>query len=58
MAFDHPQARQIVHELEALGVAGGTVAPHRLRFVTHADVSDDDVARVAAVLAGFKPLAR
>ncbi len=58
VAFDHPQARQIVHELEALGVAGGTVAPHRLRFVTHADVSDDDVARVAAVLAGFKPLAR
>jgi threonine aldolase len=55
VAFDHPQARQIVHELAALGVEGGTVAPRRLRFVTHAGVSDDDVARVAEVLSGFKP---
>jgi threonine aldolase len=55
VAFDHPQARQIVHELEALGVAGGTIAPKRLRFVTHAGVSDDDLAYVAAVLADFKP---
>jgi threonine aldolase len=55
VAFDHPQARQIVHELAALGVEGGTVAPRRLRFVTHCGVSDDDVARVAEVLSGFKP---
>jgi threonine aldolase len=58
MAFDHPQARQIVQELEALGVAGGTVAPRRLRFVTHADVSDDDVAFVADVLRDFEPSGR
>jgi threonine aldolase len=58
VAFDHPQARQIVQELEALGVAGGMVAPRRVRFVTHADLSDDDVARVADVLRDFEPSGR
>jgi threonine aldolase len=55
VAFNHPRARQIVAELSALGVVGGTVAPQRVRFVTHADVSDDDVTYVAEVLANFKP---
>jgi threonine aldolase len=54
VAFDHPRARQIVGELAALGVEGGTVAPHRARFVTHAGVSDDDVVYVAEVLSNFK----
>ncbi|MHB1087922.1 MAG: threonine aldolase family protein, partial [Acidimicrobiales bacterium] len=40
VAFNHPQARQIVEELSKLGVDGGTVAPRRVRFVTHAGVSD------------------
>ena len=55
VAFDHPQARQIVSELAALGVEGGTVAPRRVRFVTHAGVSDDDVDFVAERLKVFKP---
>jgi threonine aldolase len=55
VAFNHPQARQIVEELGAFGVEGGTVAPRRVRFVTHAGVSDDDVAYVSDVLANFKP---
>jgi threonine aldolase len=55
IAFDHPQARQLVEELANLGVDGGTVGPRRARFVTHAGVSDDDVAFVADVLARFKP---
>jgi threonine aldolase len=55
VSFDHPQARQIVHELAALGVHGGTVAPRRVRFVTHAGVDDDDVAFVDEVLSDFKP---
>ena len=58
VAFDHPQARQLVEELVILGVDGGTVGPRRARFVTHADVSDDDVAFVADVLARFKPTLR
>jgi threonine aldolase len=55
VAFEHPQARQIVHELAQLGVEGGTIAPHRVRFVTHAGVSDDDVAYVGDVLSRFTP---
>src|SRR5487761_1948325 len=57
VAFDHPQARQIVEELSLRGVEGGTVSPRRVRFVTHAGVSDDDVAYVAEVLADFQPRA-
>jgi threonine aldolase len=55
VAFDHPQARQIVHELAALGVNGDTIAPQRVRFVTHAGVDDDDVSYVHEVLSTFTP---
>jgi threonine aldolase len=55
VSFDHPQARQIVSELVQRGVEGGTVAPRRVRFVTHAGISDDDVDFVADVLAHFAP---
>ena len=55
VAFNHPQARQIVEELAARGVEGGTVAPRRVRFVTHLGVDDDDVAYVGEVLAEFTP---
>jgi threonine aldolase len=55
VAFDHPQARQIVSELAALGVEGGTIAPQRVRFVTHAGVTDDDVNYVGEVLRNFTP---
>jgi threonine aldolase len=58
IAFDHPQARQIVAELTERGIEGGTVAPTRVRFVTHAGVSDDDVDFVAEVLAHFTPSSR
>jgi threonine aldolase len=58
VALDHPQARQIAIELAALGVLGDAIGPRRLRFVTHADINDEDVAFVADVLARFKPLAR
>ncbi len=53
VSFNHPQARRIVDELTRLGVEGGTVAPNRARFVTHAGVSDADVEFVAGVLTGF-----
>ena len=55
VSFNHPQARQIIGELEQLGVVGGTIGPRRVRFVTHAGVSDDDVTFVAEVLKNFKP---
>jgi threonine aldolase len=58
VAFNHPQARQIVAELAALGVEGDTIGPRRARYVTHADITDDDLDFVAEVLARFKPVAR
>src|SRR5664280_975484 len=57
VAFNHPQSRQIVDELALRGVEGGTVAPRRVRFVTHAGVSDDDVAYAIDVLGDFRPSA-
>lgn len=57
IAFTHPQARQIVEELARRGVEGDTIAPQRVRFVTHAGVSDDDVDFVADVLTTFAPRA-
>jgi threonine aldolase len=56
VAFDHPQARQIVHELNERGVWGDTVAPRRVRLVTHAGVNDDDLDFVGDVLATFTPV--
>jgi threonine aldolase len=53
VSFNHPQARQIVHELKERGVWSDTVAPRRVRFVTHADVDDDDLDFVADVLSSF-----
>ena len=55
IAFNHPQARQIVEELAHHGVEGSTVAPTRARFVTHVGVSDDDVDFVARALSHFAP---
>ncbi len=57
VSFDHPRARQIVAELALRGVAGDTVGPTRVRFVTHLGVSDEDVEMVADVLATFAPAA-
>lgn len=56
VSFVHPQARQIVHELTERGVWGQTVAPRRVRFVTHAGVTDDDLEFANGVLESFTPL--
>src|SRR6202167_2300613 len=58
VAFDHPEPRRVVRQLDALGVEGGTVAPQRARFVTHAGIDDDDIDFVAGVLANFTPSSR
>ncbi|HQT99864.1 MAG TPA: GntG family PLP-dependent aldolase [Acidimicrobiales bacterium] len=54
VAFDHPRARALVAQLAELGVVGGTVAPKRARFVTHAQVSEHDVDFVLDTLSGFR----
>jgi threonine aldolase len=50
VTFDHPEARKLVAHLEELGVRGGTVAPRRVRFVTHSGVNDEDVDYVTDVV--------
>ena len=56
VSFDHPQARQIAHELSERGVWCDTVAPRRVRLVTHAGVDDDDLGFVGDVLTSFTPV--
>jgi len=56
VAFDHPDADGVVDALEAQGVLADTVAPGRVRLVTHADIDDAaldvTVAALAALAAG------
>ena len=56
VSFDHPQARQIAHELTGRGVWCDTVAPRRVRLVTHAGIDDDDLGFVDEVLTSFTPV--
>jgi threonine aldolase len=54
VAFNHPGARRVVAELRECGVVGDTIAPMRARFVTHLDVSDEDVDYVVDVLGTYR----
>ena len=56
VAVEHPAARAWAVELERHGVLTGTVSPTRLRLVTHADISDDDVAYACRTLVATAPL--
>ena len=50
VSFNHPQARTIVAKLEEAGVAGGTVAPQRARFVTSALVDDAAIEKAVSAI--------
>ena len=50
--------RPVAAELADRGVLAGTVAPRRVRLVTHAGVSDDDVAYVAEAMKGLASATR
>jgi threonine aldolase len=45
---------QFIDKLSAAGVRVGTIDPRTVRFVTHKDVDDDDVARTVAALDGLR----
>ena len=45
-----PDARGVVARLTERGVLGDTIGPRRARYVTHADVTDEDLDYVAEVL--------
>ncbi|MFI5036106.1 MAG: threonine aldolase family protein [Acidimicrobiales bacterium] len=55
IAFDHPDARRVVADLAESGVLGDTIAPTRARFVTHFDLTDEDVDYVADVVSRYRP---
>ena len=50
VAFNHPQARQIVAQLGDRGVLGETLAPRRARFVTHHDVDNEMIELACEVI--------
>jgi threonine aldolase len=48
--FPHPDAGALLAHLAAHGVLAGTVAPGRVRLVTHHGVDDDGLRRAMAAL--------
>jgi len=50
VTFAHPRPAELLAHLGAAGVRAGTVAPGRVRLVTHADVDDAGVGRAAEAL--------
>jgi threonine aldolase len=50
VAITIPRARDVEAALASHGVLAGTVAPNRLRLVTHAGISDDDIAFAVSAL--------
>ncbi len=51
VVITHPRARELVEDLEREGVLAGTLAPDRLRLVTHCDVDDEDLERTLRAIA-------
>ena len=50
VALEHPGARELAASLEERGVLAGTVSPTRLRMVTHANLTDDDITTACDVI--------
>jgi threonine aldolase len=50
VAFTHPTARDLAAALGERGVMGDTLAATRVRLVTHAEITDDDVDYVVDVM--------
>jgi threonine aldolase len=50
VVFDHADPGGLLRRLEALGVLAGTIAPRRVRLVTHHDVDDEGIDRTIEVL--------
>ncbi|MGH9226495.1 MAG: threonine aldolase family protein [Acidimicrobiales bacterium] len=50
VVFRHPSAEGLLDYLRGEGVVAGTIAPATVRLMTHHDVDDADVDRVAKIL--------
>jgi threonine aldolase len=51
VTFQHSQPDKLLAHLEGAGVLAHAIAPDTVRFVTHRDVDDADIARATAALA-------
>jgi threonine aldolase len=51
VTFSHPEPDKLLAHLEGYGVLAHAIAPQTMRFVTHHDVDDEDIARAVAALA-------
>lgn len=51
VTFDHPAADELTDHMRRHGVLIGTVAPNRVRMVTHLDVDDTGLERACAAVA-------
>jgi threonine aldolase len=51
VVFFHPDPAILLEHLKGAGVLAGTIAPGRVRLVTHADVDDAGIARACRALA-------
>jgi threonine aldolase len=54
--FDTPgrDAEGVVKELEKAGIRSGSWGPHTVRFVTHLDISREDVTHICSIVRGLK----
>ena len=52
VVWSHPDPAALLDHLASQGVLAGTIAPRRVRLVTHADVDDAGVERAVRALAG------
>jgi threonine aldolase len=52
--FSPPNATSVLDQLEAEGVLATTIAPGLVRLMTHLDVDDGDVERVAKAIAALR----
>jgi threonine aldolase len=50
VVFDHPEPDKLLAHLADAGVLAGTVAPRRVRLVTHLDLDDAGVAAAVAAI--------
>lgn len=51
VTFEHPRPEELIDRLAADGILTGTVAPTRMRLVTHLDVDDAGITRAIDALA-------
>ena len=51
VTFSHPDPVALIRHLDGAGVRAGTIAPRRVRLVTHHDVDDEGVDRAVRALA-------